>query len=124
MIMIMMTMRIVMNVMVNPEDKGTILRQDEIKGNDDNRKSCVCCEKSQTQDRGEISNLNSQVDSAFEGARKITSEEYQAGDRFAVQRHEDSLRLGTEVKIYLTNTVFNPLTWTMSSNLTVHCTFK
>ena len=39
-----------------------------------------------------------QVDSAFEGARKITSEEYQAGDRFAVQRHEDSLRLGTEVR--------------------------
>ena len=108
--------------MVNPEDKGTISRRGEIKGNDDNRKSCDCSEKSQTQDRGEISNLNSQVDSAFEGARKITSEEYQAGDRFAVQRHEDSLRLGTEVRKYLF--FLNPLTQTMSSNLTVNCTFK
>merc|ERR550517_1832007 len=104
MIMIMMTMRNVMNVMANLEDKRTISRKDEIKGNDDNRKSCGCCERSQTQDRGESSNLNSQVDSAFEGARKITSEEYQAGDRFAVQGHEDSLRLGTEVRIDLTNT--------------------
>ena len=42
----------------------------------------------------------SQVESAFEGARKITSEEYQAGERFAVQRHEDNLKLGTEVREY------------------------
>ena len=87
-----------MNMMVNLEDKGTISRRGEMKGNDDNRKSCGCCEKFQTKDGVEISNLNSQVDSAFEGARKITTEEYQAGDRFAVQRHEDSLRLGTEVR--------------------------
>ena len=98
MIRIVMTIRIIMNMMVNLEDKGTISRRGEMKGNDDNRKSCGCYERSQTQDRGESSNLNSQVDSAFEGARKITSEEYQAGDRFAVQRHEDSLRLGTEVR--------------------------
>ena len=46
---------------------------------------------------------------AFEGARKITSEEYQAGDRFAVQRHEDSLRLGTEVRKDLPKTFFSIL---------------
>ena len=40
------------------------------------------------------------MESAFEGARKITSEEYQAGERFAVQRHEDNLKLGTEVREY------------------------
>ena len=44
--------------------------------------------------------IKPQVDSSFEGARKNTSEEYQAGERFAVQRHEDNLRLGTEVRYY------------------------
>ena len=48
--------------------------------------------------------LNPQVDSSFEGARKITSEESQAGERFAVQRHEDNLTLGTDL-IILVDTV-------------------
>ena len=51
--------------------------------------------------KGQSTKLNSQVESAFEGARKITSEEYQAGVRFAVQRHEDNLKLGTEVRKYV-----------------------
>ena len=38
------------------------------------------------------------LEDQFEGARKITGEEYQAGERFAVQRQEDHLRLGMEVR--------------------------
>ena len=70
-----------------------------MRGNDDNRASCGCSEK--ISEGTKSTKLNSQVESAFEGARKITSEEYQAGDRFAVQRHEDNLKLGTEVRKYV-----------------------
>ena len=95
--------KIVMEIIVSLEKKPIwhlkMRRDCQKKGNNDNRTSCGCCEK--ISEGTKSTKLNSQVESAFEGARKITSEEYQAGDRFAVQRHEDNLKLGTEVRKYV-----------------------